>query len=168
MAKKTQLAEDRAGGSVWTSFSDLSTTMSVIFLVMFVVAVLKLTLSTMETINTKEAQKKYLDGEIPDSIQKKIDDKSNKVKNTIADMTKVQQTINQRTKEINDLIKNMESHKNDVDFLLKEQAKRDVLLSKVNEKLKIKKTETRKQTKTIGLNKSASLIFSINDFTYWG
>ncbi|MBT3585770.1 MAG: hypothetical protein HN509_12770, partial [Halobacteriovoraceae bacterium] len=56
-------------GSVWTSYSDMFTTMAVIFLVMFVFALLRSGVSTVTAVKQKKNQEEILKGKIPSSVQ---------------------------------------------------------------------------------------------------
>ncbi len=149
MPRDRRKTEDRAAGSVWTSFSDLFTSMSVIFLVMFVIAVLKLTLSSLETAKTKDAQKRYLEGEVPEEIQTEVARKTEKVQNTITDINKIQLAIQQKSDELDALMANVKSHQSEVEALLKHQAKNDTLLQKVNKDLKVSQTLAKQRLQAI-------------------
>jgi len=55
--KKKSRKKEQDSGSVWTSYSDMFTTMSVIFLVMFVFALLRTGVKVVELVKTKNEHK---------------------------------------------------------------------------------------------------------------
>ena len=68
MRRKKQHKED---GKVWTSYSDMFTTMAIVFLVMFVFAMIKVGVSTMEKIAQDKVHQKELEGLVPKEVQKR-------------------------------------------------------------------------------------------------
>ncbi len=72
MKKKKKKVDD---GQIWSSYSDMFTTMAIIFLTMFVFAMVKVGVSTMERI----AQKKTFEKELEGSVSK-VDKEKNKKK----------------------------------------------------------------------------------------
>ncbi len=57
--------QEKDDGSVWTSYSDMFTTMAIIFLVMFVFALLRSGVATLEAVKEKKESKEQLEGKVP-------------------------------------------------------------------------------------------------------
>ena len=51
-------------GSIWTSYSDLFTAVAIIFLVMFVFALLRTSVMSLKAIKETKEQKEYYEGKV--------------------------------------------------------------------------------------------------------
>ena len=58
-------------GSIWTSYSDLFTAVAIIFLVMFVFALLRTSVMSLKTVQEQKNQKEYYEGKIPEKKEKR-------------------------------------------------------------------------------------------------
>jgi outer membrane protein OmpA-like peptidoglycan-associated protein len=139
-------------GSVWASYSDLFTNVAIIFLVMFVFALLKSGVSKMETALVKKQHQDELKGKLTEKEVEISKQKIKKVEDSIKDMQKVGTLVDDKIKEIQQFAKSMEQNKTILNELIEEQKKKDSLLNTVNQTI-VKKEEMIKslqdETKTL-------------------
>lgn len=119
--QKNSSNSKQEGGSVWTSFSDLFTSLSIIFLVMFVVAIVKLSLSAMEQQSFRDAKVSKVEKE--ETIKKR-----SKIKDSIT-------KIDEKMKQLKVLSGSLNEHKDIMDGLLKEQVEKDKMLNAASDTL---------------------------------
>ena len=143
-------------GSVWASYSDLFTNVAIIFLVMFVFALLKSGVSKMETAMVKKQHKEELKGKLSDKDMAKSKEKIKKVEESIQEMQKVETLVDDKIREMQQFAKTMEQNKVILKDLIEEQKKKDSMLNTVNlaitqkeELIKNLQEETRKMDSTI-------------------
>ena len=129
-SRKPKNNSDTSSGSVWTSFSDLFTTLAIIFLIMFVFSIIKLSLASFEQLQSKKEQEELLMGEIPEKVKKENQKIQNNVKDSLDQLNGYQEMVNTRAEELNHLMKNLKSHNTLVTKILSEQEKKDVILKK--------------------------------------
>jgi outer membrane protein OmpA-like peptidoglycan-associated protein len=122
-------------GSVWASYSDLFTNVAIIFLVMFVFALLKSGLSKMETALVKKQHQEELRGKLTQKEVEISQEKIKKVESSIKEMMKVETLVDEKIKEIQEFAKSMEENKKILNDLIEEQKKKDSLLNVVNKSL---------------------------------
>jgi len=137
--------------SVWTSYSDLFTTVAVIFLVMFVFALIKAGISRMETVVEKRAHEAELRGEITKKNKNQTDQKVAKVNESLEQMKKYENLVNQKMLEMNRFVKKLQSNRVLMKDLLKDQQRKETQLAlvaskinKVEDDLKVSKLENKK------------------------
>ena len=87
-------------GSVWTSYSDLFTTVAVIFLVLFVFALIKAGVSTMQTVVAKREHEKELQGKVTEKNKKETDKKVNEMEKSISEIADYEDFIDQKMKDM--------------------------------------------------------------------
>ena len=128
-------------GQVWSSYSDLFTTVAIIFLTMFVFAMIKVGVTTMEKMAQKKAHEKELEGIIPKKqieINKK---KEQRIKDSISKVSQYKDVINGKILELNSMVKDLASNEEVMNDLLKDRQKKEALLQKLKEDLSRKKRE---------------------------
>ena len=108
-------------GSVWTSYSDMFTTMAIIFLVMFVFALLRSGVNTLETLQEKKKREDLLKGNLPEEIVKSQEKQKEDLGKSIEEMDQYQEMIDQKMLELNKFSQKMRGHKNVIKDLLKNQ-----------------------------------------------
>src|SRR5690554_4430019 len=137
--KKKKQSSDN--GQVWSSYSDMFTTMAIIFLVMFVFAMIKVGVSTIERISQQKAHEKELEGYIPEKAQIESQNRLETINESIEQVGEYREIIDQKVIELNQLVKKLESNKDVMSDIVSEQAKKEAILEKVREELQKKKTE---------------------------
>ncbi len=148
-------------GSVWASYSDLFTNVAIIFLVMFVFALLKAGVSKMETALVKKQHDQELKGKLNPQEIAKSQERVKKVEQSISDMQKVESIVDDKIREMQQFAKSMEKNKVILKDLIEEQKKKDSLLNTVNEKITEKEDIIKKlQFESKQLEESLSLIES--------
>ncbi len=128
-------------GQVWSSYSDLFTTVAIIFLTMFVFAMIKVGVTTMEKMAQKKAHEKELEGIIPKKqieINKK---KEQRIKESISKVSQYKDVISGKILELNSMVKDLASNEEVMNDLLKDRQKKEALLQKLKEDLSRKKRE---------------------------
>ena len=128
-------------GQVWSSYSDLFTTVAIIFLTMFVFAMVKVGVTTMEKIAQKKAHEKELQGKISKKAKEKNDQKKEIIKDSLESVAKHKDIINQKVLELNDLVKNLSKNEEVMNDLLKDSQKKEAILEQLNKTLSEKKRE---------------------------
>lgn len=119
-------------GSVWASYSDLFTNVAIIFLVMFVFALLKSGISKMETAAVKKKHSNELKGKLSEKELAKSKEKIKKVEESIKEMQKVETLVDDKIREIQHFAKTMEQNKVILKDLIEEQKKKDSMLNSVH------------------------------------
>ncbi|MBT5095040.1 MAG: hypothetical protein HOM21_12385, partial [Halobacteriovoraceae bacterium] len=141
-------------GSVWTSYSDMFTTMAVIFLVMFVFALLRSGVSTVTAVKQKKNQEEILKGKIPSSVQNANNQKKEKLKKSIDEMDSYNELINSKMVELNQFAEKMGQHKVVINDLLKDQEEKEAAMVVVAEKLEIKDQQLKQNEEILADSKS--------------
>ncbi|OUR95343.1 hypothetical protein A9Q84_16020 [Halobacteriovorax marinus] len=136
-------------GSVWTSYSDMFTTMAIIFLVLFVFALLRSGVSTLTAIKEKKEKEAFIQG----SISKKNKNENNKIlvnmQNEINDMQEFSKVIDDKMKKINKFAKKMKKHKTLVAKSLNKQTLAQVALNSTQKNLTKKNEIVDRQSKEL-------------------
>jgi heme exporter protein D len=123
-------------GSVWTSYSDLFTTVAVIFLVMFVFALIKAGVSKMQTVVEKRNHEKELKAEVTKEVKAKTDQQVNKVKDSIQDISQYEDLIDQKMRDMNKFVNSLKENKKVLNDLIKDQQRKEAQLAKASELIK--------------------------------
>lgn len=122
-------------GSVWASYSDLFTNVAIIFLVMFVFALLKAGISKIETAAIKKKHENELKASLNAGEIKKSEEKIKKVEKSLDEMKVVESLVNEKMKEIQEFSQKMQQNKQVLNELIHEQRRKDSLLNVVSQKL---------------------------------
>lgn len=128
-------------GSVWTSYSDLFTTVAVIFLVMFVFALIKAGVSKMQTVVAKRNHEQELKGAITKKSKKETEQKLNKVNKTITDIANYENLIDQKMKDMNKFVSSLQENKKVLNELIKDQQRKETQLFKASELIQQQENE---------------------------
>jgi hypothetical protein len=138
-------------GNVWASYSDLFTSVAIIFLVMFVFALIKAGVSSLQTVAVKKAHEKELKGELPAKAKKKNQKNLNKISKSIDQMNQYENLISQKVIEMNQFAKKLKENKTVFKDLIENQNRKDSILKVVRDKLEDKdiklKNEKEKKVK---------------------
>ena len=138
-------------GNVWASYSDLFTSVAIIFLVMFVFALIKAGVSSLQTVAVKKAHEKELKGELPAKAKKKNQKNLIKISKSIDQMNQYENLISQKVIEMNQFAKKLKENKTVFKDLIENQNRKDSILKVVRDKLEDKdiklKNEKEKKVK---------------------
>lgn len=147
--------ENKDDGSVWTSYSDLFTTVAVIFLVMFVFALLRSGINTAKALREKQAQKEILEGKVPEKLALENQKKKDTLDKSIKEMDQFNEVIDQKMMEINTFQDEMKKHQNVMVDLLKDQQIKETIMADLRKELDTKELDLeRTQVKIQDLNKT--------------
>lgn len=132
---------NKESGDTWVSYSDLFTSLSIIFLTMFVFALLQAGLNKIEKKQTKVESQKREEGKITEAAQKEMDRKKEILENTVHDLEAHKNIINKKVLELNDLSKKIQNHKDVVKNLIEEQSHNEVVIKDLWTKIEEKETQ---------------------------
>ena len=151
MTKERKKIKNAQDGHVWTTYADMFTTMAVIFLTMFVFAMLKVGVSTIERVAEKKAHQKELLGVQSEESKRKNEHRVEKIDQSIKKVTEYEDVINQKVIELNQLVKDLEQNKDVMKELAQDQVDKEAMLERVSKALEQKKKEwhTAKQNERI-------------------
>jgi chromosome segregation ATPase len=120
-------------GSVWTSYSDLFTTVAVIFLVMFVFALIKAGVSSMKNVVDKRQHEAELQGKVSKKVKKQTELKITKVNDSLDDINEYENLIDKKMQEMGKFVQNLQKNKKVMKDLIKDQRRKEAQLVIVNE-----------------------------------
>ena len=137
--------QQQDSGSVWTSYSDLFTTMAIIFLVMFVFALIKSGVNGLKIIQTKKENESYLQGKVPGKVKQTAQKNRKEITKSMAEMRNLNREIREKMKSLDSLAQKLNANRNMMHTMLTEQSKREAVMEhmrdtmqEVNRKSKIK------------------------------
>ena len=122
-------------GSVWTSYSDLFTTVAVIFLVMFVFALIKAGVSKMQQVVEKQQHEKELNGKISEKNKEKSEKQISKVNDSLDEISAYENLISEKMKEMNQFVQKLQDNKKIMQELIVDQRKKEAQLVSVSERI---------------------------------
>jgi len=141
--------QNNEDGSVWTSYSDMFTTMAIIFLVMFVFALLRSGVSTLSAIKEKKEKQDFIDGKISKKEIAKQNALNKKVEEEIEQMQQYSSIVDNKLKELNSFAKRMKAHKELMAKTLKQKQITQVALNKTREQLRTENTKRKRQNREL-------------------
>ena len=115
-------------GSVWTSYSDLFTTVAVIFLVMFVFALIKAGVSKMQQVVEKQKHEQELEGKITEKNKQQTEAKITKVNESLDQMTEYEDLISKKMQEMNQFVQKLQDNKKVMKDLIEDQRRKETQL----------------------------------------
>jgi chromosome segregation ATPase len=127
------------GGNVWASYSDLFTSMAIIFLVMFVFALIKAGVSSLQTVQERKKTRELLDGEVSDKDKLVAQKKLEKIDKSFTKIEEHKNIVKKKIQELTQISKDLEVNKTLVESIVKESKDKTAILSRVNKSLKEKK-----------------------------
>tara|TARA_Y100000780_G_scaffold132772_1_gene119470 strand:- start:188429 stop:190888 length:2460 start_codon:yes stop_codon:yes gene_type:complete len=136
---------NKEDGGVWTSYSDLFTTVAVIFLVMFVFALIKAGVSKMETVVAKKRHEQELKGQISQKSKTETNQKLKKVESSISEIADYEEIIDQKMIQMNAFVKDLKKNKKVLKDLIQEHQKKDTLLQTASASIKKYEKELKEQ-----------------------
>ena len=122
-------------GDTWVSYSDLFTSLSVIFLTMFVFALLQAGLNSIDKVKTQKEAAERLEGKIPKSLKEKMKRQAESLKKTVQDFEVHDNLIDQKVTELNKLSKKVKGHQKLIKDVLLEQGKNTAVIEDLWKKI---------------------------------
>ena len=135
----TEEEKNEDSGGVWTSYSDLFMSVSIVFIVMFIFSILQ---SSISIVRSKEAQKeteKYAESLVPESVREKNENDRLKAQNTLNDLDTNSEEVKLSLKKLSELTESITKRQDFINKLLDDQAKKDDNLSSNDQLEDIKK-----------------------------
>lgn len=155
--------DNQDNGSVWTSYSDMFTTMAIIFLVMFVFALLRSGVSTLSALQEKKEKEEFIKGKISQKEIERDMKVMQSLEKEITEMDDFNQIIDAKITQINQFSKKMKQHKELVKKSLEKQNKTHVAL--LNARKVIKEHESKIVEQTTGIKKLNSTVKNLKKET---
>jgi chromosome segregation ATPase len=147
--------------NVWASYSDLFTNVAIIFLVMFVFALIKATISQVQTAQTKITHNNELKAKLNSKDLQKSKDRIAKVEKAMDEMKNYEEVIDQKVRDLNEYAKKLQENKSVLKEIITSQEKQDSILKVAEEKLQQKEQEIEKKAKELQVTQSR--IDQLND-----
>jgi len=147
--------------NVWASYSDLFTNVAIIFLVMFVFALIKATISQVQTAQTKITHNNELKAKLNSKDLQKSKERIAKVEKAMDEMKTYEEVIDQKVRDLNEYAKKLQENKTVLKEIISSQEKQDSILKVAEEKLQQKEQEIEKKSKELQVTQSR--IDQLND-----
>lgn len=122
--------------NVWASYSDLFTNVAIIFLVMFVFALIKSAMNQIQTVQVKKKHENELKAKLSPKDVQKNKDRIAKVEAAVDEMQNYEQVIDKKVQELNEYAKKLQANKQILKEMIESQNRQDSLLKIAEEKLK--------------------------------
>ena len=120
--------EFKDDGSVWTSYSDLFTTVTVIFLVMFVFALIKAGVSQIQTVVGRRAHEAELAGQITKKNKAESKKQIKEVTESLTSIKEYEDLVNNKMREMNKFVKDLQKNKTVMMKLIEDQIRKESML----------------------------------------
>jgi outer membrane protein OmpA-like peptidoglycan-associated protein len=132
---------NKEDGTVWSSYADLFTNVAVIFLVMFVFALLKAGLSQIQGAQTAKKHEAELNARLAPEALARSEQKIQHLQQSLQEMSKVQNLVDDKMKEIQGITRTLQANKEAITEVIREQSKKDALLNSAGERIQKKDRE---------------------------
>lgn len=119
----------------WASYSDVFTTLAVIFLTLFLFALVKAGLSSMQTAVERKAHQNELDGKISKRQKQLHENQSQKMQESIEEIGEYEEILAKKMNEITQFAQKLQENKKLMKNVAKEQLKRDAIISNLSTEL---------------------------------
>lgn len=147
--------------NVWASYSDLFTNVAIIFLVMFVFALIKATMSQVKNVQTKIQHENELKAKMSQKEIQKGKERVAKVEKAVEEMREYENIIDKKVQELNTYAKKLQSNKQVLKEMIESQAKQDSMMKAAEEKLMAKQLEVKLKEQELAENQKR--IQELND-----
>ena len=127
--------------SVWSSYSDLFTNVAIIFLVMFVFALVKSGVTKIEQVQMKKRHENELKGKMSAKDVEKSKSRITKIEKTVEEMKNYESIIDNKVAELNNFAKKLHQNKDLLKEVIASQSRQDSLMKMAEEKLEIEKKQ---------------------------
>jgi flagellar motor protein MotB len=127
--------------SVWSSYSDLFTNVAIIFLVMFVFALVKSGVNKIEQVKMKRNHENELKGKMSQKDIEKSKTRISKIEKTVEEMKAYETIIDNKVTELNTYAKKLQENKKLLKDVIDSQSRQDSLMKIADEKLEAEKKQ---------------------------
>jgi len=141
-------------GDTWVSYSDLFTSLSIIFLTMFVFALLQAGLNKLEKIQAKKDINKRLEGKIPKSLSNKIKSQEDKLNKAVKEFEQHDKVISEKVLELNFLSSKIKEQNKVIKSVLNEQKQTHGVMQELRQQVEQKRDQVLKLQQTVEYNES--------------
>lgn len=138
-----------SAGSVWTSMSDLFTSLAVIFLVLFVVVALKHNLAKVKSLDVIAKYNDFIGGKVPDAQKSKAQESKVKLQESLSQMHAIKQKMMERTQEIEKFTTQIDAQRLMVENILRDQEIKVAAVKTMETQVENKNIAIRNQDKII-------------------
>lgn len=136
--------ERKDDGSIWSSYSDMFTTVAVVFLVMFVFAMIKVGVKSLQQAQQKKKHEEQMQGMVTKEQKIKEMKAKNKIEQSINEVTDYKNVINQKMVELSKFVEKLEQNKKVMQDMVKDQIKKESIVEKVGQQLDKEKYKSSK------------------------
>ncbi len=147
--------------NVWASYSDLFTNVAIIFLVMFVFALIKATMSQVKNVQTKIQHENELKAKMSKQEIQKGKERVAKVEKAVEEMRQYENIIDNKVQELNSYAKKLQENKEVLKEMIQSQSKQDSMMKAAEEKLAAKQQEVKSKEQELVENQKR--IHELND-----
>ena len=126
--------ESKEDGKVWTSYSDMFTTMAIIFLVMFVFALVKAGISTIKSNQATQVHKDEINGKLSKEDRSKAKNQELEIEKQLSKFTEYKSILNDKIEQLTSFAKEMEQSKGLIKNVISEQQRKDAIYNVLEEK----------------------------------
>lgn len=147
--------------SVWSSYSDLFTNVAIIFLVMFVFALVKSGVNRIEQVQTQRKHAKELEGKLSQKDLRLKDQRIDRIRQKVDEMKNYETVIDAKVAELNEYAKKMQENKEVLKEVIESQLHQDSLMKAAQERLESEKKSV--QEKKVALEEAKVKIDLLND-----
>jgi chromosome segregation ATPase len=146
--------------SVWSSYSDLFTNVAVIFLVMFVFALVKSGVNKIEQVKMKKTHESELQGKMSKNDIEKSKTRISKIEKTVEEMKAYETIIDTKVTELNTYAKKLQENKKILKDVIEAQSRQDSIMKMADEKLEAEKKQN--YEKQVALEEAKLMIDLLN------
>lgn len=151
------------GGMVWTSFSDLFTTVAIVFLVMFAVMLIKQSVTMNTAVQAKKTLQDFVEGNVSEEVKKRVAERKETMQQNLLTLESYKVKAQNLTQQIASLNQDVSKHWTLVEDLAQAERENAVTIEKLNEKIETQKdtvasAQKAKETFSYELNSRDQLI----------
>ena len=140
-----------SGGSHWTSFSDLFTTIAILFLVMFFVLVLQQAIMGKKAASKAKDYEDFLNAKIPKEEEIRAKKATKNLEKNLSKMQNYQEIVTAQMDQLNNLQNNIVDYQENLDSLLRDNKLKSITLNKIKVIRKDLEEKIKEETKKNGL-----------------
>lgn len=109
-------------GSVWTSYSDLFMALAVVFLVLFIVTLMKAGVKEIkQAVKEKQAEEFFVNANVPKKVKQRNDRRQRVIEHTLDAIKEQKSELIKAVEKVNTLAKNLDARQKTVQAVLRDQ-----------------------------------------------